>query len=447
MIVTRPENNMTDPALCLSGRLGSLGPRVEAQVREYARVWSEAPSNPPHPRTIYPPRVKKEIEKEFSALIDRVRIEHQKRLAASTGWETADLEEIAADLRPFLKRILDRLDIPLAAVYDFRFLDSTRRFIRAARDFDPELRVDAVYQALRNVWIMNTLQLFLGREVGATKAIIGYSLVYPYLDNFLDDDRISEPDKLALVIKLRRWLEGEDGRAETGLEERLHALIDMIEGEFRREDYPGVYQSLLAIHNAQIKSLLQQRKRQSPDPVQILDISLEKGGTSVLADGYLAAGKLEPAEEAFCFGLGTFLQLADDLQDIAEDLRRGHITLFSQAAGRKSLDPMLYKLLRFMSLTVERTLDESRPRERALKDVIIPGCALLYAEAAAKHPSYFSKGCLRSLAETFPVRFSYLKKLRRTLQDKFLAGGEKICDLDNFTIALMSLSSRAFALD
>jgi len=437
---------MIDPALCLSGRLGALGSRVEAQVREYARIWSEAPSNPPHPQTIYPPRVKKEIERDLSVLIYRARIEHQKRLAG-TGWETADLEEVAADLRPFLKRILDRINIPLAAVYDFRFLDSTRRFIRAARDFDPELRVDAVYQALRNVWIMNTLQLLLGREVGVTEAIIGYSLVYPYLDNFLDDEEVSEAAKLALVLKLKRWLEGEDERPATALEERLHALIGMIEGEFSREDFPDVYQSLLAIHNAQIKSLLQQRRRQPLDPVRILDISLEKGGTSVLADGYLAAGKLEPAEEAFCFGLGTFLQLADDLQDIAEDLRRGHITLFSQAAGKKPLDPLLYKLLRFMSLTVERTLDENRPRQRALKGVIIPGCALLYAEAAAKQPGYFSKGCLRSLAETFPVRFSYLKKLRRTLQDSFLVGGEKIRNLDSFTIALMSLSSRAFALD
>jgi len=438
---------MIDPSLYLSECLGSLGSRVEEQVREYARIWSEAPSNPPNPRTIYPPRVKKEIERELSALIFRARIEHQKRLAGSPGWETADLEEVAADLRPFLKRILDRINIPLAAVYDFRFLDSTRRFIRAARDFDPELRVDAVYQALRNVWIMNTLQLFLGREVGVTKAIIGYSLVYPYLDNFLDDEEVSEAVKLALVLKLKRWLEGEDERPATVLEERLHALIGMIEGEFSRENLPGVYQSLLAIHNAQIKSLLQQRRRQPLDPVRILDISLEKGGTSVLADGYLAAGKLEPAEEAFCFGLGTFLQLADDLQDIAEDLRREHITLFSQAAGKKSLDPLLYKLLRFMSLTVERTLDENRPRQRALKDVIIPGCALLYAEAAAKQSGYFSKGCLRSLAETFPVRFSYLKKLRRTLQDNFLVGGEKIRNLDSFTIALMSLSSRAFALD
>ncbi len=438
---------MMDPVLCLSGRLGPLGPRVEALVKENVRVWDEAPIDPPEPRNIYPLRVKKDVEGELSALIDRVRIEHRKHGAGGAGWETAGLEEIAAGLRPFIKRLVDRVDIPLASVYDARFLDSTRRFIRAARDFDPDLRVDAVYQALRNVWIMNTLQLYLGREVEATDAIVGYSLIYPYLDNYLDDAAVSEPDKLNLVVKLRRWLEGEDDPPEGPLEDRLQALIRMIEDEFGREGFPGVYQSLLAIHNAQIKSLLQQRKSQPPGAVRVLEISLEKGGTSVLADGYLAAGKLEPSEEAFCFGLGTVLQLADDLQDIAEDLRRGHITLFSQAAGTRPLDPLVHKLWRFMSLTADRTLDERRPRERALKNVLVPGCGLLYAEAAGKHARYFSKNCLRGLEETFPVRFSYLKKVRRALPEKFLSGAEKIGSLDSFTIALMSLSSRAFALD
>ena len=254
----------------------------------------------------------------------------------------------AAKLRPFLKRILDRLNIPLAAIYDARFLDATRRFIRAARDFDPDLRVDAVYQALRNVWIMNTLQLYLGREIAATDAIVGYSLIYPYLDNYLDDAAVSEPEKLKLVVKLRRWLEGEEDPPAGPLEEKLQALVRLIEGEFGRAGFPRVYASLLAIHNAQIKSLLQQRRLQPPDPPRILEISLEKGGTSVLADGYLAAGTLTPAEEAFCFGLGTCLQLADDLQDIAEDLRRGHITLFSQAAGKRPLDALVDTLSSYM---------------------------------------------------------------------------------------------------
>src|SRR4030067_480163 len=49
---------------------------------------------------------------------------------------------------------------------------------------------------------------------------------------------------------------------------------------------------------------------------------------SVLANGYLVAGRLDPADEDFCFGFGTFLQLADDLQDVAEDADCGHRTLF-----------------------------------------------------------------------------------------------------------------------
>ncbi|RPI97560.1 MAG: hypothetical protein EHM31_13325, partial [Candidatus Aminicenantes bacterium] len=134
-----------------------------------------------------------------------------------------------------------------------------------------------------------------------------------------------------------------------------------------------MYRSLLTIYNAQVKSLLQQRPEAAPSPEDILAISLEKGGTSVLADGYLVAGSLEPADEDFCFGFGTFLQLADDLQDIAEDSRCGHRTLFSIGGAGAPLDATAIRLESYLAAVLERARRRDTPGRAALCDVIGPG--------------------------------------------------------------------------
>jgi len=438
---------MIDFASCLSDQLGPLGPRVKVLSQSYAQIWRDIPSHPPNPERLYPTSEKKACEREISALISRLTAEKKNFLPSRPEGEPGHLEELAASLRPFLKRIIDRLDLRIELIYDSRFIEATRRFLQAVRNFDPEIGIASVYQALRNVWIMNTLQFYLGQEVAPTDAIFGYSMIYPYLDNFLDDLKRTESEKLALVLRLKGWLEGVDKNPATPLEEKLRVLIGMIERQFSRARFPGVYQSMLAISNAQVRSLLQQRKTNPPDSSEILDISLEKGGTSVLADGYLAAGSLEPDQQDFCFGLGTFLQLADDLQDTAVDHRRGDITLFSRAAGKSPLDDLVYRLWRYVPAVVDRTLDAGRPRERALRELIPRSCALMTMESVGKHPAFFSRTCARGFQKTFPVRFSYLKKMRRTLPEMLLTGREKIRDLDSLSVAFMTLSTRAFTLD
>lgn len=438
---------MTDLDACLSNLLGPLDSRVKSLTREYACIWEETPSDTTAPEKIYSASEKREFERELSALIDHMSAEQKQAVLSGQAREPAWMERIASELRPFFQRILRRADLKIESVYDSHFVESTQQFLRSAREFDPDMEIASVYQALRNVWIMNTLQFYLGIEATHTDAIFGYSMVYPYLDNVLDDRFRSRSDKISLVLKLKAWLEGEAMEPTSPQEEKLQALILRIEGQFSRSDFPGVYRSMLSIYNGQIKSLMQHLGTQQHDSNDILGISLEKGGTSVLADGYLVAGALSPQQEDFCFGFGVFLQLADDLQDIAEDVEHGHMTLFSQSAGRAPLDPLVHKLLRYMSVILERKLDADRPREKALRDMIQPNCALMYMESVGKHAAYFSKGCVRDFQRAFPVRFSYLRRLRDTIDGRFLAGQKKISDLDPVSAAFLTLSSRAFALD
>ncbi len=438
---------MIDPQACLSTELGSMGPRVAALVREYREVWSEAPCEPFRPDRKYAPPEKKSVERELTALVDRLSAEGNGPPDGDRAPNPDRMEKIAADLRPLFRRILGLTGLPLESVYDERFVDSTRCFLKAARDFDPGLGLDSAYQALRNVWIMNTLQFGMGLDVENTDAVFGYSMVYPYLDNLLDDDTVPPAVKIATLVKLKSWLEGKPEAPRGPREEKLRSLVGCVENRFSRTEHPGVYGSMLAIYNAQIKSLLQQRRTNASAEGDILGISFEKGGTSVLADGYLVAGELDRGQEDFCFGFGTFLQLADDLQDIEEDARRGHLTLFSPGAGRDGLDPRLFKFLRYMTAVLERTGDLRHGNSAPLREVILRGCTLMAMESVGKHRNFFSKKCVRLCQDSFPARFSYLLKLRRKLGDRFLKDRPGLADIDPVLAAFLALSSRAFALD
>ena len=90
---------------------------------------------------------------------------------------------------------------------------------------------------------------------------------------------------------------------------------------------PRVYESLLAIHQAQENSMAQSKRSPHRDEPRLLRLSCAKGGTSVLADACLSHGFLSDAEARFAFDWGVLLQLGDDLQDVQDDLKHGAATI------------------------------------------------------------------------------------------------------------------------
>jgi hypothetical protein len=206
------------------------------------------------------------------------------------------------------------------------FLEATAAFARMARRFDPAITSDAIYQAARNVWTANFLQLLLGMSVHVTPAIFAYSMLYPYSDNYLDDPAISNATKLDFNERFRRRLAGAPIARRDRREQIIFDLVGMIECEFDRAHYPQVFASLLAIHRAQSKSLQQLCGNQAPHHIDVMAISFEKGGTSVLADGYLVAGALTAAQRDWIFGFGVLTQLLDDLEDLPHNLADNSIS-------------------------------------------------------------------------------------------------------------------------
>ncbi|MBP7705800.1 MAG: hypothetical protein KA243_00980 [Candidatus Aminicenantes bacterium] len=438
---------MSDITPYLSDRVGPLGGRIEELVRRHAALWREAASEARPAVRRYTRADKRAAERELSNLAGALSDEEVRTACLDGSLDAARLEALAAGLKPGLRRLLGIVGLPLDAVYDARFVDATRRFLGAARDFDPSLGLDAAYQALRNVWIMNSLQSDLGRPVVADDAVFAYSMVYPYLDNALDDARAGETGKLDLLAKLRGWLEGDGPAAEAPAEARLLSLVRLIERCFPRPEHPDVYGSLLAIYNAQVRSLLQQSPGAAASAEEVLAISLEKGGASVLADGYLVAGKLAPADEEFCFGFGTFLQLADDLQDLGEDARLRHRTLFTMAKGRSGREAAAVRLENYLAAVVGRARRGATPTRSALCEAIEGGMSLMFRASVGRRPEAFRGRFVRRAKRGFPVRFSYPDKLGRRLESGMPAAGARLADLDPGLVALRALSSRAFALE
>ena len=205
-------------------------------------------------------------------------------------------------------------------------------------------------QAIRNLWIVNIFQKALGKNVEFTKGVFGYSMLYPYTDNYLDNKDVSIAEKIEFNEHFLARLKGESINAKNSHEKNVFNLISYIELQFPRNDYKEVYDSLYLIYNGQKRSLNQQELESIPYEKDILDISLEKGGASVLADGYLISGALNSEEREFAYGYGFFLQLGDDLQDVNRDIENKHMTIVSQLANKYPLDKIASKIL---NLTIE----------------------------------------------------------------------------------------------
>lgn len=193
---------------------------------------------------------------------------------------------------------------------------TTKKFIRKARDFDKNLDFKSIFQALRNVWIIGIIQEMINGKQKYSSAIFGYSMLYPYTDNFLDDNLISYEEKMNFNLRFYKRLNGEVLKHKNDYEEKIFRLVENIEKTFRRDKYNRVYESLLLIHKGQNKSLTQ-HLNSDLDEEDLLDISIEKGGASVLVDGFLVNGSLTFEESNFLIGYGFFLQIGDDIQDSA----------------------------------------------------------------------------------------------------------------------------------
>lgn len=312
------------------------------------------------------------------------------------------------------------------------FFDSALDFARRAHAFDPSLSLADLGQALRNVWIGNSLQMLLDLHVGLGPALFAYSMLYPLTDNLLDDPGLPAAAKRSFNAWLGRRLAGEACFARPRSADPLarqrgaDALVGLVEEDFPRRRFPDLYASLLAIHGGQVASLRQQGGAREVTDEELLSISCAKGGSSVVADLYVIAGQASVEEERFAFGYGVFLQLLDDLQDVEDDLAAGHETLFTRAARRGALDEPAARLARFIDALLDGGPLFTGPTFADRIDLIRRNCRALLVGAVAERPRRFTRRFRRRLEAVWPLGLAGMRRLRRRAQRRWRRADEAL---------------------
>jgi hypothetical protein len=387
---------------------------VERLTGKYVRLWSETRADMPGFERRFTTRQKEAHQEEVERLFSRTSFSLEK-------YEQLDEAE-RANLRRRVRTLVATMLSRAGSAVPPHSIDASERttdeFIQKAREFDPSVKEGDVHQALRNLWVFNSIQVYLGRRVSLTPSSFAYSLLYPYTDNWLDADEHTAEFKKAFLGWLEDRIQGLHPERKDGNWDIHSRLLQMIEGEFPRELFPDVFRSLLAIHAAQRKSLLLHRPPTEAGEEDLLPLTVAKGGTSVLADGFMVSGVLETAEVDALFGYGVLLQLIDDLHDVDEDMTAGHSTPFSRAAGKERLDGITNRLFSFSRPIVGVLKERPAIQEGHFGDFIEESVTTFILEAVARHHTLYGADYLSVIEDFSPLRLSYFGALRRRLQGR-----------------------------
>ena len=391
---------------------------VNGLATHFKELWWSCETSLPDLGLIYSLNEKKARESNLVNCLNQVG-EELKWISR----EQPDHQSIQDKLFPqagnLLKTTFNLEDRHVSALNSYGFVESVEEFARQARRFDPNISTEDIYQAGRNAWSMNLMQYLMGVPVEVTPAVLAYSLLYPYTDNYLDDPGIPARVKADFNSHFEQRLEGTPLQPADAGEQKIFDLVGLIEDQFDRHLYPELYASLMAIFRAQTKSLRLQLPNASPYEVDVLGLDLEKGGTAVLADGYLVAGSLTPFQREFSFYYGAFTQLMDDLEDVEQDRRDGIMTVFSQTARHWPLDAVTSRLIVFGNGLLDAMgqfhVAGLETLEEIMRKCIIP----LMIDSASRVGHLYSRGYMLELEKHSPYRFSQLKKVRRKVARSF----------------------------
>lgn len=387
---------------------------VQALIDQFKGIWWQCDSRLPELGNTYTWREQFTAERSMGRRLDAVLAQARRR--PEGGAETQALQDqIAALATDFARTCAGLDDADIAAIRSYGFIDCVDEFSAMARRFDASISASDIYQASRNVWSMNIMQILLGRPVEMTPAIFAYSMLYPLSDNYLDDPAIPFETKRTFNVRFRRRLAGEEIVPANAHEQAISELIAQIEGQFDRAQFPQVYASLIEIHRAQTGSLALLGSNPSPYELDVLGICFDKGGTSVLADGYLVAGDLDAAQREFMFYYGTFTQLMDDLEDVQEDRRRNLMTVFSQTAGRWPLDAVTTRTIHFGNRVLDAVDRIAPPAAQPLQKIFRKCFTPLLLASAGQAAQFYTRAYRQEIESHLPYRFAFLNHQRRRL--------------------------------
>ncbi|MDX8339910.1 class 1 isoprenoid biosynthesis enzyme [Draconibacterium sp. IB214405] len=405
---------------------------VQEYIDYFKEIWNNSSEALPRFNKAYSREEKLKHESNFDSFQNKLKELQNVRKAQQMRKDPA--KSFFPMFHSFLKTVFDFDSAHLEIILSDEFKDVSKDFFYQARAFAPELSAEDIYQGMRNVWIMNGLQLMAHKPVKITPSVFAYSMIYPYSDNLLDDPDISSKQKVEFSERFDLRLRGNSIKPQNFTEEQLYKLISMFEEEFPRNEFQNVYESLYAIQRGQTNSLkLSPQNGLSDD--EISTICFEKGGASVLADGYLVAGKLTMEQERALFGYGIYLQLLDDIQDVKEDSLAFTKTMFS-CLEEKDLGKFVNKTIHFGREVLEEMSCFEGTQTDAFIGLMNRSIETMIIESVGLNHSWYDKSYLKQIEQFSPLHYSYLRKKRAQGKSQRFALLQKYFDSSEFKLAV-----------
>ena len=173
---------------------------VPDQVRRFTEaftaVWWRSENTTPNLGRTFSPQDQANREAQLDRFQESVASE-AARVPRTRAERQAVQERVLASFRAFARVALGFGEGHMDALLERGLPQIGSQFAQAARRFDSKISGPEIFQALRNVWTMNCLQLLLGVPIQLTRAVFAYSMLYPYTDNYLDDPEVAEATKVA----------------------------------------------------------------------------------------------------------------------------------------------------------------------------------------------------------------------------------------------------------
>jgi len=293
------------------------------------------------------------------------------------------------------------------------FQDELKDFLLHVRRFAPELPLDGIAQATRNYIVYAMFNEIHQMKPGFSMAGFGYSMLYPFTDNFIDSPEYSDLEKRKYNRIIRDKLEGKEVRPLTLHQKKTCELLSAIESEYPRDSGSAIFTLLLMMLEAQEDSLRQQNKREALSLSERMDISLCKGGLSVLIDRFLVKKEITESDLTFYLGFGFFLQLADDLQDIKDDSMQGNQTILTMDLHCEQEEKIANKTLHFMN----RISKGFHADNEAFMGFILSNCYQLIYSSVIGSREFFSQAYLDKLEKYLPVTYPFLENIKKNQMD------------------------------
>ncbi len=398
---------------------------VELYIDHFVSIWEKSPTHFPGFNRIYSEAEKFERERNFEQIQEKLKL-LQSRSAVNKLRKSNPESKFFPVFQTFLRDIFDFDQAHLEIILSEEFRNVSKIFFYKAREFGPELSPENIYQGLRNVWIMNGLQLMMNIPVEITPSIFAYSMIYPYSDNLLDDPNITGMEKQEFSVRFNNRLHGQYPQPENHAESQLFKLVGMFEDQYNRDEFPDVYKSLYAIQKGQTDSL-NLSKQSGLTVSEIRRICFEKGGTSVLADGYLVAGKMSQKQEQALMGYGIYLQLLDDIQDMNEDTEARTYTMCTSLEPHE-LGEFVNRTIHFGRVALEEMKCFDAPNVDVFLNLMNRSIETMIIESIGLNNSGFTENYLSEIEKFSPLHFEFIKEKKSQSKSQRFAMFKKYFD-------------------